>query len=100
MKHYKTVIFVILLSVVLVQANCDCKKYPFFGKASNWQPYGSSSTNGIYVDIDFSILDLSKTPGISTTLQCTSTCWTVDGVTSHYNVTNSGFRVYLRYTIP
>jgi hypothetical protein len=67
------------------------------GEAANWSQFFG---NGIFQRIDLSSLNLKKTPGISTSLECIGGCWTVTGVTSHHDVSPQGFTVYIRYPSP
>jgi hypothetical protein len=65
------------------------------GDAANWLTYNS---NGIYQTVSLASLGLTKTPAISTILTCTNGCWSVTGATSLYNVSPTGFTVYLKFT--
>ena len=64
------------------------------GEAANWSQFFG---NGIFQRIDLSSLNLKKTPGISTSLECMTSCWAATGVTSHYGVSPQGFSVYIRF---
>ena len=89
---------ILALSVVLSMANCYYFAYPYYvsGNSSNWQKY-TATPNGIFIDVDICDLGLTKTPVVTTSLTCTSSCWSVSGVDSIYNLTNKGFRVYIRF---
>jgi hypothetical protein len=66
------------------------------GDGSNWLDYRGLGT-AIYQNINFSSLGLTKTPAVSTFLTCTSGGWAVTGVNAIYNLSPTGFTVYLRF---
>ena len=67
-----------------------------YGETDNWQNY-SPDPHSIYVDVDYSNLNLKNVPFVSTFLTCgKGRCWTIKGTTSIYSLTNKGFRVYLQ----
>lgn len=62
---------------------------------SDWKNY---STLGIYVDVDTSGCGFKEIPHYIPTLHGKSGHWCANGVTSIYNETTNGFRIYLRWT--
>jgi len=64
--------------------------------STNWQPY--SGTAGIYLDVDTSAAKFTKTPRYIATIGGNSSHWTTTGISSIYNATPNGFRVYLRWS--
>ncbi|SHO57462.1 hypothetical protein [Vibrio quintilis] len=62
---------------------------------TDWVAYGS---NGIYVDIDTSECALNSVPAYITSMSGSTNLWSTSGATSVYNPTDTGFRVYVRYT--
>lgn len=68
----------------------------YFGVANDWKDY-EGSEDGIYVDVTFpETIQFTNPPFVSTHLTCSTHCWTTEGATSVYNLTNTGFRVYIR----
>ncbi|SHF33531.1 hypothetical protein [Vibrio gazogenes] len=63
---------------------------------TSWQQYPNGA--GIYVDIDTSACELTSMPTYMTSMNGNNTHWEVTGTTSIYNATETGFRVYIRYT--
>lgn len=63
---------------------------------NDWLDY---SNLGIYVDVNTSACGFTQTPHYLVTLESRSGYqWEVSGVPSIYNITPTGFRVYLRWT--
>lgn len=60
--------------------------------STNWIQYGS---NGIYTNVDTSACDYDDAPLVFTSLGGDTAHYDTRGVTSIYNVTSTGFRVYL-----
>jgi hypothetical protein len=60
---------------------------------TNWKQYG---TNALYVDVDTSSAGFTDVPSYLTSLIGNGNQWEVDGVTSIYSPTATGFRIYLR----
>ena len=91
-------IILFLLAIVLAHSGIAVERSDprmYFGSTDDWQQY-TSNPNGIYVDVDFSHLNLFFPPVVHTFLTCSSRCWTATGATSIYNLSRSGFRVYLK----
>lgn len=90
---------VFLFAYLLILSNC----YYFFprtyisGSTNAWIQY-PTNTNGVYVEVSFADLNLKNIPDVTTYLQCKSYCWVVTGVNSVYNLTNTGFKIFLRFT--
>ena len=76
-----------------VNSNMGNKKV-FFGITStnDWKTY---SADGLYVDIDFSDLNLKEVPYVSTNIMGSTSHWTVSGATSIYNIDTRSFRIYI-----
>jgi hypothetical protein len=64
--------------------------------STNWQPY--SGNTGVYLDVDTSAGKFTTTPKYLTSLGGTSSHWAATGVTSIYDATPTGFRVYVRWS--
>ncbi len=64
--------------------------------STNWQAYVGNT--GIYVDVDTSAGKFTSTPRYFTTFGGNSSHWGTTGVTSIYNATPTGFRVYVRWS--
>ena len=65
---------------------------------NDWVDYGNL---GIYVDVNTSACGFTQTPHYLVTLESITnrgSHWYVSGVPSVYNVTPTGFRVYIRWT--
>jgi len=87
-----------LLTLVVSDILYAAPRLFFSGESANWSQYTWGPTpNGIFQTIDLSSLNLTKTPGISTSLECMTSCWAATGVTSHYGVSPQGFSVYIRF---
>lgn len=81
--------------------NCDClcsSKCIFQGGTSpkNWKDYDKKK--GMYIDVDTSMYNFKSTPHYLATLEGSTGHWMTTGVTSIYNPTNKGFRVYVRFS--
>ncbi|MDW6004332.1 hypothetical protein [Vibrio mangrovi] len=63
---------------------------------TSWQPYANNT--GIYVDIDTSACELNSMPTYMTSMNGNSSHWGTTGVTSIYSATETGFRVYVRFS--
>ena len=67
-----------------------------YGETDDWQNY-APDPHSVYVDVDYSHLGLQHVPFVTTFVTCAKgRCWTLKGVTSIYNLTPQGFRVYLQ----
>jgi hypothetical protein len=68
------------------------------GTTPSWQSYTGPDGPGIYIDVPVQSTSppLPYTPTYSPTLHGTQAQWVVTGVTSIYNATPTGFRIYLR----
>ena len=62
---------------------------------TDWKPY---SGTGVYVDVDTSASGFTVTPEYFTSIGGESSHWATTGVTSIYNATKTGFRVYVRWS--
>ena len=58
----------------------------------DWKTYNAY---GLYVDIDFSDLNLKEMPYVSTNIIGKASHWTVTGATSIYNIDTRSFRIYI-----
>lgn len=87
-------VLICLLGLAISQSSYTRRSF-LAGTTSSWTQF--SVPNGIYTDVSFASLSLTKIPSITTAVSCISYCWSVTGVSSLYNVTTSSFRVYLRY---
>ena len=65
-----------------------------YGSSDNWEEYNGSG-NGIVIHVDLSDYQLVETPFVTTFLTCAYHCWNTAGATSIYNLSNTGFSVYL-----
>ena len=61
-----------------------------------WQQYTGPGGSDIYIDVNTSFARFPGPPVYSTILRGTSGHWETTGVTSIYNATANGFRVYVR----
>ena len=64
--------------------------------STSWQAY--SGNTGVYLDVDTSAGKFATTPKYTTSLGGSSSHWATTGVTSIYNATPTGFRVYVRWS--
>ena len=68
----------------------------YYGVDYDWKQYDGKE-DGLYMDITFpDHMNFQHPPYVHTYLTCKSHCWTTEGVTSIYKLTNKGFRVYIR----
>ncbi len=67
----------------------------FYGSTRAFQKYPLSE-NGIFVEVEFSVLNLKKTPMVFGSLNGLSSHWSVTGMSSFYDLTNKSFRVYMK----
>ena len=59
----------------------------------DWNQY----PDGLYINIVFpEEIKFKNPPFVTTYLTCKSHCWSTEGVTSIYFLTNKGFRVYIQ----
>ncbi|WP_271783259.1 T9SS type A sorting domain-containing protein [Aquimarina algiphila] len=98
MKSLKTLVLTILtvFSFIIIQA--QVKIGQGVTSPDDWVDY---NTTGIYVDINTSACGFNTTPHYLVTLESTTNKgfhWYISGTPSLYNVTPTGFRVYLRWT--
>jgi Fungalysin/Thermolysin Propeptide Motif len=63
--------------------------------STDWKPYGGV---GVYLDVDTSASGFTVTPKYFTSLGGDSSHWATTGVTSIYDATKTGFRVYVRWS--
>ena len=63
--------------------------------STNWQVYGAT---GLYLDVDTSAGKFTTAPKYITSIGGVSSHWATTGATSVYNVTPTGFRVYVRFS--
>jgi len=90
MKTY--IIFFIFLTIAAAQ-----QVNMITGKATNWIDYPESLIRtGVYIDVDLTAFNLAKNPLVFTSLAGVNTHWIVTGMTSIYNLSPKGFRVYLK----
>lgn len=73
------------------RATCSGQTAP---GSTNWQAYFAT---GLYVDINTSVCGFASTPLYHTTIGGSSNHWLVEGATSIYSPTSTGFRVYIYY---
>ncbi len=69
--------------------------------ASDWNNYLASNAPlaGFYVDVDTSDCEFTATPHYMVSIEGTGGWqWLLSGLNCLYNVTSTGFRVYLRWT--
>jgi hypothetical protein len=64
--------------------------------STNWQPYAGNT--GVYLNVDTSAGKFTTTPTYFTSLGGNSSHWATTGVTSIYNATPTGFRVFVRWS--
>ncbi|MBW1298001.1 T9SS type A sorting domain-containing protein [Aquimarina litoralis] len=98
MKTLKTLLFICFLTLNLSIVNAQIKIGQGVTSPSDWVDY---NTTGIYVDVDTKSCGFTTTPHYLVTLESISNKgfhWYISGVPSIYNVTPTGFRVYLRWT--
>ena len=89
----------ILFIINVIEAQVISRETKIFGYASNWVNYDNSCIGrGIYIDVDFSEENFKTVPMIFPTLTGTSGHWATTGVTSIYNLSTKGFRIYLRHS--
>jgi hypothetical protein len=62
--------------------------------ATNWQVYNA---DGIYVDVDTTAAQFTKTPVYVTSIGGDSEHWKTTGASSVYSATEKGFRIYIRW---
>jgi hypothetical protein len=89
-------ILVCLLVLATSQINYSSRA-PITGSSTNWLSY-RGSTNAIYTIVNITSLGLKKRPIVTAVLSCTNICWTVTGMSSIYNLSPTGFEVYLTWT--
>ena len=92
MRSFLVIILFIGLLGMAESGNLKKSTQTFYGSANNWQQY---SPRSIFIEIDFSELNLKHKPYVSTSLGCTGLCWTSSGSSSIYNLTNKSFAVYI-----
>ena len=91
-----TILGLLTLSQAMTDLDHKLTVQAHYGETDNWQNY-SPDPNSIYVDVDYSHLGLEEAPFVTTFLTCgKGRCWTIKGVTSIYNLSKDGFRVYLQ----
>jgi hypothetical protein len=64
---------------------------------NDWMTYHTG--NGVYVDVNTAAAGFKSIPHYVVSLYGKSQHWAVTGVTSIYNASISGFRVYLRWSV-
>ena len=89
-------IIIFALATMAEQAQTFTKQVEhYYGTSNNWVDY---NPDGIYVQVTFPAgVNFTTPPYVHTFLACTAYCWQSKGVTSIYNLTTTGFRVYLHY---
>lgn len=61
----------------------------FSGRTKSWVDYDQAiNRNGIFVDVDFSLLKCKQPPIVFTSLTGTQFHWDITGVSSIYSLTN------------
>jgi hypothetical protein len=65
--------------------------------STNWQPY-LGGTTGLHLDVDTSAANFKTTPKYLTSMGGNSSHWAITGITSIYNASATGFRVYVRFS--
>ena len=98
-KKMRKLLITILIALFfgLRQGNVVRSAQVFYGTANSWQDY-TAFPNAIFIDVSFPQLNLQNPPFVTTFLTCSSQCWEMQGTTSIYKLTPTGFRVYLRNT--
>ncbi len=94
-KIFFALFFVLLMTTTM---NAQVKIGQGVTSPDDWINY---NTTGIYVDVNTSACGFTTTPHYNVTLESTTNSgyhWYVSGTTSLYNVSPTGFRVYLRWT--
>lgn len=65
----------------------------YFGTTNDWVQYNKE---GIYVQVTFPAgMNFTRPPYVTSFLTCSSGCWKATGENAIYNLTNTGFRVYI-----
>lgn len=98
MKSLKTIFSTILTIFCFVALQAQVKMGQGVTSPNDWVNY---NTTGIYVDVNTSACKFNTTPHYVVTLESISNKgyhWYISGTSSLYNVTATGFRVYLRWT--
>jgi hypothetical protein len=98
MKSLKTILLTILAVFCLVVVQGQVKIGQGVTSPNDWVDY---NTAGIYVDVNTSACGFQTTPHYLVTLESISNKgyhWYISGTPSLYNITPTGFRVYLRWT--
>ena len=97
-KH--TLIDLLLLGSLILTISCTNLTYEpgqapkiFTGISEEWQTYND---HGIMIDIDFSLLNLKNIPQVHTSIYGNRSHWDTTGASSIYQLTNKGFRVYIK----
>ena len=90
--------FLLLIACFLAQMNTILssttpiigpKPTYFSGRTKSWIDYDQAiNRNGIFVDVDFSLLKCKQPPIVFTSLTGTQFHWDVTGVSSIYSLTN------------
>ena len=91
------ILVLILGFLTMTESNLVKSSQTFYGRANNWQNHVPNSKS-IFIDVNFSELNLKHPPFVTTFLDCRTDCWTVTGVTSIYKLTKTGFRVFIYKT--
>ena len=64
----------------------------------NFNPNGGGTPAGIFVQVNTSGCGFPTTPHYIATLEAAGSHWVMSGVSSIYNASPTGFRVYIRFT--
>jgi hypothetical protein len=64
---------------------------------TDWKPYNDRN-KGVYVDVDTSQCNFTKTPNYVISIAGKSHLWETTGGSSVYNPKPDGFRVYIRFS--
>jgi len=98
MNSFKTFLSILLISCSVVLSTAQVKIGQGVTSPNDWVDYNST---GIYVDVDTKSCSFNTTPHYLVTLESIGNKgyhWYISGAPSLYNVTPTGFRVYLRWT--
>ncbi|MDY8138181.1 T9SS type A sorting domain-containing protein [Aquimarina sp. 2201CG5-10] len=98
MNSLKTLLSLFFIAFNLIILNAQVKIGQGVTSPNDWVDY---NTTGIYVDVDTKSCGFKTTPHYLVTLESVGNKgyhWYISGAPSLYNITPTGFRVYLRWT--
>ncbi|KAA1248120.1 T9SS type A sorting domain-containing protein [Aquimarina sp. RZ0] len=98
MNSLKTFLSIFFIAFSIIISNAQVKIGQGVTSPEDWINY---NTTGIYVDVDTKSCGFTTTPHYLITLESVTnkgSHWYISGVPSLYNVTPTGFRVYIRWT--